>query len=1165
MLAEGLAVSDTEIIAECFWAKNSMLRVHGQSPYAALFGRTPPLLQELEAPTLSATEDGKGGENSRHIVRMREISLQSIVEGTARERLKRASKTQTRVTGQLAGLQNGDLVDVFRTPSSKDNIGWRGPCEVISVANLGDGYVDCRWGGRALSVRVPDIRRHLVYLEFIEEDDSALQLLRRQLNNQEPNRLYTYSMIFGAKGWVMSKSAIEQPHVFRAGLNVGRNVFLTRCCGVRLGQGITVLTGLAGTSESVLLWYPQDSPSKYSTLIMNAAQQLNLRQLFGAEWLNVRFMQFIGVAEPEAEDIRQIVPDEPMLGDDPKDVDRPRAQVPRLQPLLPIAEEDVDVDMDEAMPPPPPVQPVLPIARQPVRSNDSVRSRSTRQPSRESSVDSIGSLPSVPVASSRSSDRSRSSNQQIPPAPWKAAGGHSVPHGLPTAFTPGGSSGSNYWPKAGSVPPVSNTPIPSSSTGPVPTGSTTTMEPDDEDHPDYLAYVFNVATKPPKQFASCSNEFGLDEAVQSQTEYLSEVTQTEGPFATQSCSSAEDGPEFEIPAAMSKFFVGLPQIKDDEVIVCYLARGPKGSKSAQKFMVEKSFDTLTAADIKEHWKLVEASIRKEVQSFWDLKTFKVSSRASVSNICSSRWIHKWKLIDGQRCVKSRLTIRGYEDMTVSSVNFAGTASRWGQRIINSICVQRKWPLFITDISSAFLQGLTFKQISELEGTELRKVAFTPPTGSERFFSEVKGMEAYNWLLEVLEMLKPVYGLKDAPRAWRIKLDQSLRAAGGIPLHTDAALYAWFDNGVLVMIVSAHVDDLKGCGREDVVTFVLQKLTAEFGVLKTSWNTFEHCGLKYERDMASNTLSIHQNHYAAQLKLFDPVVLAMPSQTPLPTLAAAQFLSLLGAVAWLIQARIEVAIYFCALQRSAKAPRVEHAQRLNKVTKWVKRRASKLFYRYLQTPCRVMVISDSAFRKECLLGLAMRGALIGIGESNDDHPGGNFHLVEYFARKQRRVTRSTYSAELHGLNDSYEMGKVICLTLSECIQHHPQARTLIALEEAGGLPIPLECCIDAKSVFDSLAAKEVRPPSEVSLIMVLHQMKEGLLSWTLSRLWWCDTHDMAADGLNKGSCSREGLMTLANTGVWTLKNKAISHKESRHIPVKNVAVFIDEIGRALPAD
>ena len=75
------------------------------------------------------------------------------------------------------------------------------------------------------------------------------------------------------------------------------------------------------------------------------------------------------------------------------------------------------------------------------------------------------------------------------------------------------------------------------------------------------------------------------------------------------------------------------------------------------------------------------------------------------------------------------------------------------------------------------------------------------------------MESYNWLLDVLEMLKPVYGLKDAPRAWRIKLDKSLRAAGGVPLHTDAALYVWWENSVLIMIVSAHVDDLKGCGRQ----------------------------------------------------------------------------------------------------------------------------------------------------------------------------------------------------------------------------------------------------------------------------------------------------------------------------------------------------------------
>jgi hypothetical protein len=395
--AEGLAVSDEEILSECFWAKNSMIRVHGQSPYQALFGRVPPLLQEFESPTISATLDSKGGENSRHVIRLREISLQSIVEGTAKERIKRASHTQTRVTGELLGLQAGDLVDVFRSPASKDNVGWRGPCTVISTANLADGYVDCRWGGRALSVRMPDLRRHLVYFELIEEDDSAMQLLRQTLRDQATNQLNVFSMILSAKGWVMSKSAIEFPHVFRAGLNAGHNVFNLRCIGVRLGHGCATLSALAGTSESVLLWYPQDSPSKYSTLSMNASQQLNLRQLFGDEWQNIHFMQFIGVSSSDADHVREVMPDEPMLGNDPMDVDRPIVQVPQYQPLLPIA-EDMEVDPDGNQWPPPPGPPPAvpfapPYAPNPVRSGSSVRSRSTRQPSRESSVDSMRSLP----------------------------------------------------------------------------------------------------------------------------------------------------------------------------------------------------------------------------------------------------------------------------------------------------------------------------------------------------------------------------------------------------------------------------------------------------------------------------------------------------------------------------------------------------------------------------------------------------------------------------------------------------------------------------------------------------------------------------------------------------------------------------------------------------
>ena len=60
--------------------------MHGQTPYQALLGRTPPLLKEFEAPAVSQVADELGGDNSRHVVRLRELAVQHMIEGTARAR-----------------------------------------------------------------------------------------------------------------------------------------------------------------------------------------------------------------------------------------------------------------------------------------------------------------------------------------------------------------------------------------------------------------------------------------------------------------------------------------------------------------------------------------------------------------------------------------------------------------------------------------------------------------------------------------------------------------------------------------------------------------------------------------------------------------------------------------------------------------------------------------------------------------------------------------------------------------------------------------------------------------------------------------------------------------------------------------------------------------------
>ena len=88
----------------------------------------------------------------------------------------------------------------------------------------------------------------------------------------------------------------------------------------------------------------------------------------------------------------------------------------------------------------------------------------------------------------------------------------------------------------------------------------------------------------------------------------------------------------------------------------------------------------------------------------------------------------------------------------------------------------------------------------------------------------------------------------------------------------------------------------------------------------------------------------------------------------------------------------------------------------------------------------------------------------------------------------------------------------------------------------------------KSLYDALKAEETQVPTESSLIMILLQLKELLRVGTMSSLVWCDTRDMVADALNKGTIARHAIMQLALSGVWELKHEFITHTEPYHTPI-----------------
>ena len=119
--------------------------------------------------------DGAAPGTMRHVDRMREISIQAMVEGTAQARVKRALSTNTIPAGQIHDYKICDLVDFHRAPSTKDASGWRGPAKIIDNTNITRGTLTVRYQrDMPLEVRLQDVRRHLDYFSFVAAKSSPL-------------------------------------------------------------------------------------------------------------------------------------------------------------------------------------------------------------------------------------------------------------------------------------------------------------------------------------------------------------------------------------------------------------------------------------------------------------------------------------------------------------------------------------------------------------------------------------------------------------------------------------------------------------------------------------------------------------------------------------------------------------------------------------------------------------------------------------------------------------------------------------------------------------------------------------------------------------------------------------------------------------------------------
>ena len=200
---------------------------------------------------------------------------------------------------------------------------------------------------------------------------------------------------------------------------------------------------------------------------------------------------------------------------------------------------------------------------------------------------------------------------------------------------------------------------------------------------------------------------------------------------------------------------------------------------SRRVVTQRDDDLLTPTEVKEQWPAVEAAMLKELLTWAKLKCFSRKARRLARNIIDARWVLKWKVEQpaGEsnaknvvRTIRARLTVRGFKDQERNTVDrYSGTSACSSQKLLVSEAVLRGWDICTADISKAFLQGVTYEELSELTGEPIREVNFWLPPSNIPLLQKVPGFENFDPTKEVLRCDKPGTGLVDAPRAFNMKL------------------------------------------------------------------------------------------------------------------------------------------------------------------------------------------------------------------------------------------------------------------------------------------------------------------------------------------------------------------------------------------------------------
>ncbi|GKA09506.1 zinc finger, CCHC-type containing protein [Tanacetum coccineum] len=352
---------------------------------------------------------------------------------------------------------------------------------------------------------------------------------------------------------------------------------------------------------------------------------------------------------------------------------------------------------------------------------------------------------------------------------------------------------------------------------------------------------------------------------------------------------------------------------------------------------------------------------------WTLTTLPINQKA-----IGLKWVYKAKRDAKGKIIKykARLVAKGYvqeQGIDFDEV-FAPVARIETVRLILALAAYHGWQVHHLDVKSAFLHG------------DLKEEVYV--TQPEGFIQQGNSGKVY-------KLTKALYGLRQAPRAWNMKLDQTLKSLDFKKCNLEQAVYTKRSK-TSTLIVGVYVDDLiiTGTPRKEIDLFKSQ-MEDKFEMSDLGLLAYY---LGIEVTQTGGEITIKQTGYIN--KILKETSMTDSNDTKIPmdpgtklvkaedgnSVDATYYRSLIGSLRYLLHTRPDLSYSVGLLSRFMQDPKDHHLKAVKQVIRYIKGTKEHGIIYKKEGGCKIIGYSDSSYGINTDQGKGTTGIVFYFGES-----------------------------------------------------------------------------------------------------------------------------------------------------------------------------------------